>query len=68
MVLDGGDGPSIFGPVISEPPADDAEALALFRHVLWLARNENFAELKRERENWPDLESVRRLQRASSRR
>jgi len=68
MVLDGGMGPAIFGPVISEPPADDAEALELFRHVVWLARNENFAELKRDRDHWPDLASVRRSQRLPGRR
>jgi len=63
IVLEDGQGPAIFGPVISEPPADDAEALELFRHVVWLARNENFAELKRDRRHWPDLESVRRFRR-----
>jgi predicted DsbA family dithiol-disulfide isomerase len=65
MVLDGGEGPAIFGPVISDPPADDAEVLELFRHVVWLARYENFAELKRDRGHWPDLASVRRSQRVS---
>jgi len=30
-----------------------------------LARHENFAELKRDRDHWPDLESVRRSQRVS---
>lgn len=49
MVLDDGHGPAIFGPVISEPPVDDAETLDLFEHVVWLARYENFAELKRDR-------------------
>jgi predicted DsbA family dithiol-disulfide isomerase len=62
IVLDGGEGPAIFGPVISEPPADEAEALELFQHVVWLARNKNFAELKRARAHWPDLESARRSQ------
>lgn len=62
MVLDDGRGPAIFGPVITEPPADDAEALALFDHVMWLARYENFSELKRERVVQPRLTSVRRWQ------
>ncbi|MGI8756886.1 MAG: hypothetical protein ACR2MB_13720 [Acidimicrobiales bacterium] len=32
----------------------------LWRHVRWLARYENFSELKRDRTLRPDLESVRR--------
>lgn len=59
IALDGGEGPAIFGPVISEVPDDD-EAVELLGHVVWLARNENFAELKRDRVAIPDLESVRR--------
>lgn len=62
IVLDGGDGPSIFGPVISELPADDEEAVALWEHVSWLVRHRSFAELKRDRDGMPDLESVRRWQ------
>jgi protein-disulfide isomerase-like protein with CxxC motif len=59
IVLDGGEGPAIFGPVISEVP--DAETgRELWRHVSWLARYENFSELKRDRTTAPDLESVRR--------
>ncbi len=57
--LDGGDGPSIFGPVISNVP-DDADAVQLWRSVSWLTRYENFSELKRDRTIEPDLESVRR--------
>lgn len=53
--LDGGAGPAIFGPVISNPPADDDEAVELWRHVSWLARYENFSELKRDRTIEPDL-------------
>lgn len=53
--LDGGDGPAIFGPVISNPPADDEEAVELWRHVSWLARYDNFSELKRDRTIEPDL-------------
>lgn len=48
IVLDGGDGPAVFGPVISRVPAPD-DAAELFRHVAWLARYENFSELKRDR-------------------
>lgn len=61
IVLDGGEGPAIFGPVISELP-DDEDAVALFRHVAWLMRYENFSELKRDRTIQPDLESVRQFQ------
>jgi protein-disulfide isomerase-like protein with CxxC motif len=59
VVLDGGDGPAIFGPVISEVPNDE-DAVELLRHVAWLARYEHFSELKRDRSTVPDLESVRR--------
>jgi protein-disulfide isomerase-like protein with CxxC motif len=61
IVLDGGAGPAIFGPVISEVPDDD-DAVALLEHVAWLARYENFSELKRDRTSQPDLESVRQWQ------
>ncbi len=53
--LDGGQGPAVFGPVISNPPASDEEALALWEHVSWLVRYENFSELKRDRTVEPDL-------------
>ena len=59
IVLDDGEGPSIFGPVISEVPTDD-DAVQLWRSVAWLTRYENFSELKRDRTIQPDLESVRR--------
>jgi protein-disulfide isomerase-like protein with CxxC motif len=62
IVLDGGDGPAIFGPVITDVPDDD-EAEELWRHVSWLVRHESFAELKRDRLSAPDLESVRRWDR-----
>lgn len=52
--LNGGRGPALFGPVISEPPADD-EAIELWQHTVWLARNANFHELKRSRASGPDL-------------
>lgn len=37
IVLDGGTGPVIFGPVLSEPPNDD-DAVELWKHVSWLVR------------------------------
>jgi protein-disulfide isomerase-like protein with CxxC motif len=58
IVLDGGEGPAIFGPVITEVPSDE-DAVALLEHTAWLARYENFSELKRDRTTMPDLESVR---------
>jgi predicted DsbA family dithiol-disulfide isomerase len=67
IVLDGGEGPAIFGPVISEVPTDE-DAVELFRHVAWLTRYENFSELKRDRTVRPDLESVRRKATARRRR
>lgn len=59
IVLDGGEGPAMFGPVISEVPGDD-EAEELWHHVAWLVRHSDFAELKRERLSTPALESERR--------
>jgi predicted DsbA family dithiol-disulfide isomerase len=53
--LDGGTGPAIFGPVISNPPGTDGEAVELWQHVSWLVRYENFSELKRDRTIDPDL-------------
>lgn len=52
---------TIFGPVITDVPGDE-DAVELFRHVAWLARYENFSELKRDRSRRPDLESVRQFQ------
>jgi predicted DsbA family dithiol-disulfide isomerase len=54
IALDGADGPMIFGPVISEVPPD-AEAVELWQHTAWLARNDNFSELKRSNRTSPDL-------------
>jgi predicted DsbA family dithiol-disulfide isomerase len=54
MVLDGGDGPAIFGPVISELPGDE-DSVELWKTVSWLARYDNFYELKRRRTAQPDL-------------
>lgn len=59
IILDGGDGPAIFGPVVSEVPSDE-EAVELWRHVSWLVRYGSFAEVKRDRLAAPALESVRR--------
>jgi predicted DsbA family dithiol-disulfide isomerase len=67
IVLDSGAGPAIFGPVIIEVPGDN-EAVELWRHVSWLVRNQNFAELKRERSALPDLESIRRALRRKAER
>lgn len=58
VALDGGVGPAIFGPVISVMPNDE-DAVALWRHTLWLTRYGNFAELKRSRLGRPDLATVR---------
>jgi hypothetical protein len=54
IVLDGGEGLAIFGPVISELPTDD-DGVELWKHVSWLARYENFSELKRDRTIKNDL-------------
>ncbi|CAN5423249.1 Rv2466c family mycothiol-dependent reductase [soil metagenome] len=67
IVLDAGDGPAIFGPVIVEVPDDD-DAVALWEHVSWLVRHDSFAELKRERDRAPELESVRRRQQRQAER
>jgi hypothetical protein len=58
IVLDDGDGPGLFGPVISRLPDDD-DAVELWRHVSWLTRYENFSELKRDRTIPVDLEHAR---------
>jgi hypothetical protein len=58
LMFDPPDGPAVFGPVISEPPADD-EAVELWRHTTWLVRNANFAEFKRKRSSLPDLAMIR---------
>jgi protein-disulfide isomerase-like protein with CxxC motif len=59
--LDGGSGPAIFGPVISNPPANDEEAAKLWEHIEWLVRYDNFSELKRDRTIEPDLQMVRTM-------
>jgi predicted DsbA family dithiol-disulfide isomerase len=57
IILDGGDGPAIFGPVISALPSDE-DALELWRHVTWLVRHESFSELKRDRPSPPQLPAM----------
>lgn len=57
--VDGPDGPATFGPVISNPPDNDEDAVALWNHTAWLTRYENFSELKRDRTVDPDLEAWR---------
>jgi protein-disulfide isomerase-like protein with CxxC motif len=54
IVLDGGQGPAIFGPVISQLPNDE-DAVEVWKHVSWLVRYENFSELKRDRTIKNDL-------------
>jgi hypothetical protein len=53
--LDGGEGVSIFGPVISNEPESQEEAVELWEHVAWLTRYANFSEMKRDRLIQPDL-------------
>ena len=60
--VDGPDGPATFGPVISNPPDNDEDAVALWHHTAWLTRYENFSELKRDRTVDPDLEAWRARQ------
>jgi predicted DsbA family dithiol-disulfide isomerase len=57
IVLDGGRGPAIFGPVIGELPSDE-DAIALWQHTSWLVRYGNFSEMKRDRLSLPDLPVV----------
>jgi protein-disulfide isomerase-like protein with CxxC motif len=57
IMLDGGEGPAIFGPVISEMP-NDSDAVELWRHTSWLVRYGNFSELKRKRALPPDLATI----------
>ena len=57
--LEGGQGPALFGPVISNPAESTEEAVELWRHVRWLTAYDNFAELKRDRLP-PDLEAYKR--------
>ncbi len=57
IVLDDGEGPAIFGPVIYDVPDDD-KTVELWRHTIWLVRYGNFAELKRGRGGLPELPAM----------
>ena len=57
LVLDGGTGPAIFGPAISDLP-DDQKSVELWHHLLWLVRYDNFWELKRARPRPPRLPAL----------
>lgn len=57
--LDAGTGPAIFGPVISNEPDNDDDAINLWKSIAWLTRYENFSELKRNRTIDPDLNYYR---------
>jgi hypothetical protein len=48
LVLDGGEGPGMFGPVIMPVPKGE-EAGQMWDHMLWLMRHEGFFEMKRGR-------------------
>jgi 2-hydroxychromene-2-carboxylate isomerase len=54
VILDGGEGTALFGPVISRLPSDE-DAVELWRHVSWLGRYGTFFELKLHRTEQPDL-------------
>ncbi|MBW3605289.1 MAG: hypothetical protein KY460_10335, partial [Actinobacteria bacterium] len=47
------DGPAFFGPVISEAPGSDEDALTLWEAVETLGRWPGFAELKRSLRKYP---------------
>jgi hypothetical protein len=52
IILDGGSGPGIFGPILTEVPSDD-EGRELLRDFLRLTRRGYFFEVKRDREGHP---------------
>lgn len=52
LILDSGEGPGIFGPVMTEVPGD-AESLELLQDTVRMARRGYFFELKRDREGHP---------------
>jgi 2-hydroxychromene-2-carboxylate isomerase len=54
LILDGGKGPGIFGPVITEVPSDE-ESGELLKDVLRAVRRSYFFELKRDREGHPPM-------------
>ena len=57
IVMEGGTGNAIFGPVVSTLP-EDKDAVELWRAVSWLANYDNFSELKRDRVLPPDLPAM----------
>ena len=59
---DGGRGPGMFGPVLSEMP-DDADSVEMLGHVVWLIEHDNVAELKRDRTLALDVERARMWER-----
>jgi predicted DsbA family dithiol-disulfide isomerase len=58
LVLDAGEGPAIFGPVIRSVPRGEA-AGELWDHVRWLMRQTDVYEIKRERTGHPDIGRLR---------
>jgi len=54
LIFDAGDGPGIFGPVLTEVP-EDGEARALLEDLARMARRPYFFELKRERDGHPPM-------------
>jgi predicted DsbA family dithiol-disulfide isomerase len=52
IILDDGDGPGIFGPILNQVPPDD-ESRQLLQDVLRIMRSDYFFELKRSREGHP---------------
>lgn len=52
LILDGGSGQGIFGPIITEVPSDE-ECRELLRDVVRMTRRGYFFELKRDREGHP---------------
>ncbi len=52
IILEGGHGPGIFGPVITEVPGDN-ESKELFRDLVRMAQRNYFFELKRDRQGHP---------------
>lgn len=63
--VDPPDGVAFFGPVISRRPSDE-DALALWDHVVGLARFPGFAELKRSLRETPQLPGLRLAEAAAS--
>jgi 2-hydroxychromene-2-carboxylate isomerase len=57
LILDGGKGPGIFGPVITEVPGGE-ESLELLHDVLRCTRRGYFFELKRDRTGHPPQTEV----------